>query len=826
MPLSLPVLLMMTIATVVCAQPGGQAVSGPQTLTRGDAQLTIAPSGQLNLSIGGKRFLSDSYAMMIRPGGKESLWSAGEARQELRLDGSGDRPARVLASSEIPGILRQEVSAIFADQMLSVQWRVKFGALAEDQAGGYREIGFFIPWATIDGAELQAETHFSADIMQARIDATLGQGNPAPGATRWLRLHDGPKSVRVEPLGMQVQSRPEGYRIVSGGRIESEQELVLGVLLDWSGTLDGSDYERATGARRPNLKHLDRDGYAVDACAGSRLPYSAGEPGQVVLRTVALNPGAGEIPARYRIEDFWDKVVAEGELSLPADCGKACVLVRDIPTDRTGMFRFMTDYAGADGEKRSAQALYAVVPVRGEKPEQWDSPFGMHLPATAHHARLGEQIGVAWGRAHDTMPYTQWRNAEPEEGRWAWHDQEYALMIEHGFSILGVLSAPPAWAVEKAGGRNLLEWTDEDMQMWRRYCEAVIAHYSDNIRYWEVLNEPYGWILNERDLAVRKRRAEGYARLLRIAHETAKAIDPELRIVGVCGPPGYYSMEWYPLTFKAGALQYTDILSAHMYPTFFRWPPRNPQDWDRDLEPDEWYRQVRGYLKEHGREDLEIWNTEAGSHHVQTFYTDYAPGYSYGARGPAPKERVQSFREAAMYTVRAAIIDLANGVKRFHYTGVGGAWYFHSIAEGDQTPMPAMVAWAVMTHLLDGARYQTRVDLGPLAQCHVFEVPGGAVAVVWGTGRSPQDWVAAPVWLPLPGDAVATPDELADLAAGQTMPARIGLISARDVMGVDLPLRVNGRTGFALSEQPVWLEAPGMSARALSDELRAVELAE
>lgn len=177
-----------------------------------------------------------------------------------------------------------------------------------------------------------------------------------------------------------------------------------------------------------------------------------------------------------------------------------------------------------------------------------------------------------------------------------------------------------------------------------------------------------------------------------------------------------------------------------------------------------------------------------------------------------------------MYTVRAAVVDLANGVKRFHYTGVGGAWYFHSIAEGDQTPMPAKVAWAVMTHLLSGARYHAAVDLGEFAQGHVFEVPGGAVAVVWGTGRAPEDWTADPMWLTVPQDAVPTAQELADLAAGRTVPARVGLLHACDIMGVDMPLRAGGRTGLALSEQPVWLQAPGMSAQAMLDELGAARI--
>ena len=50
--------------------------------------------------------------------------------------------------------------------MLAVHGRLRFGELAASQAGGYREVGFFIPWASLDGMGMQAETAFSADLTE------------------------------------------------------------------------------------------------------------------------------------------------------------------------------------------------------------------------------------------------------------------------------------------------------------------------------------------------------------------------------------------------------------------------------------------------------------------------------------------------------------------------------------------------------------------------------------------------------------------------------------------------------------------------------------
>ena len=98
-------------------------------------------------------------------------------------------------------------------------------------------------------------------------------------------------------------------------------------------------------------------------------------------------------------------------------------------------------------------------------------------------------------------------------------------------------------------------------------------------------------------------------------------------------------------------------------------------------------------------------------------------------------------------------------------------------------PGATYAAWAVMTHHLTGLEYERTVDLGRLAQCHLFTGADRAVACLWGTNRADAEETVAFAFAAWPESA-----------------------RTFDVMGARLDVaRHDGGARLDLCEQPVWI---------------------
>jgi hypothetical protein len=208
------------------------------------------------------------------------------------------------------------------------------------------------------------------------------------------------------------------------------------------------------------------------------------------------------------------------------------------------------------------------------------SPFGM-VTAIGNRVRSDEidayvalmrEAGVQWSREE-----IFWDKVQPNPGgpfQWSgdgsgFYDYEHSIGAQAaaGMHILGLLDYNPAWF--KGQNPPPEAWIKE----WGDYVYQTVAHFGRGgaIKHWEIWNEPNLTISGYESGLYR---IEDYARLLSVAHDAAKAADPNAVIVlgGMAAvwsyppaPTTYDYFEYLDVLGKLGAWNNFDILAVHPY---------------------------------------------------------------------------------------------------------------------------------------------------------------------------------------------------------------------------------------------------------------------
>ncbi len=229
-----------------------------------------------------------------------------------------------------------------------------------------------------------------------------------------------------------------------------------------------------------------------------------------------------------------------------------------------------------------ATTLASAAPARPAS-QPWSdkgSPFGM-VTAVANRVRSDEidayvgllrEAGVQWSREE-----IFWDKVQREPGgpfQWSgdgsgFYDYEHSVgaQVAAGIRILGLLDYNPAWF--KGQNPPPEAWIKE----WGDYVYATVAHFGRGgaIKHWEIWNEP-NLTVSGYESGLYK--IEDYARVLRVAHDAARAADPQAVIV-LGGMAAVWSYPPSPTTYdyfdyldalgKLGAWDSFDILAVHPY---------------------------------------------------------------------------------------------------------------------------------------------------------------------------------------------------------------------------------------------------------------------
>ncbi|MBQ8755632.1 MAG: cellulase family glycosylhydrolase [Lentisphaeria bacterium] len=182
-----------------------------------------------------------------------------------------------------------------------------------------------------------------------------------------------------------------------------------------------------------------------------------------------------------------------------------------------------------------------------------------------------------------------WMHIEPKRGVFHWQkvDRAVAAARRNGLQILGIIDKRvPLW--EK--NTSLLQ----NKEIYLNYLRKIVTRYKNDIRYWEVLNEPDVYNGADRNGGVVP--AEDYPEILKLSYKTIKSIDPGLTVV--FGSAGKKILE---PALQAGMADYCDVWNLHCYNRV-----------DPELRVGTWLGEYKDLYKKHNAFDREIWITETG----------------------------------------------------------------------------------------------------------------------------------------------------------------------------------------------------------------------
>jgi hypothetical protein len=169
-------------------------------------------------------------------------------------------------------------------------------------------------------------------------------------------------------------------------------------------------------------------------------------------------------------------------------------------------------------------------------------------------------LGVKWVRIQ-----SGWQRTETEKGvyRFEWLDDIVDNLLRRGLvpwvnlcygnKLYDEEAATRFGAVGCPPNQN-----EEQINAWRAYVKALVAHFKGKVTWWEVWNEPetkYSW-----------RRAPDpfeYVEFTRLTAEAVRAGSPEVKVIG--GVFARSDLAYISHCFAGGLGKYCDAISFHIY---------------------------------------------------------------------------------------------------------------------------------------------------------------------------------------------------------------------------------------------------------------------
>ena len=194
--------------------------------------------------------------------------------------------------------------------------------------------------------------------------------------------------------------------------------------------------------------------------------------------------------------------------------------------------------------------------------------------------RMAREAGIVWAKQEFS-----WEEIERRKGQFDWDkaDQIIAVFEKYGIKVVARLDRPPAWA---HNDKTIPQAPPDDYNDYGDFVDAFVRRYSGRVSYIQIWNEPNifpEWGNRPVDPA-------GYAALLEIAYQRAKAADSNVRVLSAplaitlgegWAPNSPFwrhmnDLDYLDALYKAGAKDYFDILSANAFG--LRAAPEDPPD--------------------------------------------------------------------------------------------------------------------------------------------------------------------------------------------------------------------------------------------------------
>lgn len=356
-------------------------------------------------------------------------------------------------------------------------------------------------------------------------------------------------------------------------------------------------------------------------------------------------------------------------------------------------------------------AAAAVQPLPGGSAAGRDdaSPWGLGSGAewSGEYPRFNpmlQKAGVKWLRL-----FTEWQTIQPRRGEWRWDvpDKMVLSARENNIHLTGLWCYFAPWASADGGTRK---GPIKDMQYWRDYVRATVTRYKNDIKYWEVWNEFNGSFYEGPD------KAKAYADLVVAAYDTAKKIDPDVKIgMSVAN----FDVSFLDAAIKAGAANHFDYVCVHPYENLGAVAQGGEVGFLSLVG------NLRAMLAANKQaKEIPLWITE------------------FGDGAPIQAEPKRDAQQAAMFA-KAYLLSLVQGFDRIFWFEVRGPSYGggtdFGIIRPDWTPRPSYDALKTMTSLLgQDPSYLGWLDLGKGGYGFLFKGAAGNVLAAWAPpGKQP-----------------------------------------------------------------------------------------
>jgi hypothetical protein len=512
---------------------------------------------------------------------------------------------------------------------------------------------------------------------------------------------------------------------------------------------------------------------ATLSCTPLAHIYREGMPIGLGVRAFCDGAGPRSCTLLCRVTDYWRNPVAEIPVQLDLKPTAATSARIQVPLKKTGVYLAEL----VDGQEVLSGLSFSVLPQVSRVPAE-RSIVGGHFKLDKFHMQAANAMGIKWTRIHDCESITHWNTVEPEKGHFVWHDDRVHVAREHGVQILGEFLRVPGWASsagDEVKGFDVHQCPPRDLGEFAAYVRAVVGHYHNDIRYWEIWNEPY-WMDFWRGTP------EQCAELAKVAAREVRAVDPQATVLAPCTHPD--CAKWIQTALAAGMVDGVHVFGYHGY----------------NMLLPSGYKTVRDWAAFGRGKPLPIWNTETGTT-SQTFYRHipdrFADDYTRWLGNV-------SYRTAAELSAKYFALAIAGGAQRyFQYWSVYeeslprlSAW---SLFEYDTSLRPMGVAYAVAASLLDGCRGRGLLEVpGNVLACLV-EDDQRLIAVAW------RRQAARSLMFVIPMDP--------------------RIVEVRNMMGNPVELKSH-RMGFTvdIGPEPLYLIVSGRHAASLMEALKNANL--
>ncbi len=439
--------------------------------------------------------------------------------------------------------------------------------------------------------------------------------------------------------------------------------------------------------------------------------FIAGEQITLPIHVTGLPKKPDGYSLSYRILDFWGKEIKPGQNLNLTPARKYCAANISFQLDTPGWYRgeislvhgdelIVTANKNLPGQEPFVPfVILAKAKIEGRKNE---FPFGVceHY-LNDKNARLLELAGIGWLRT-DVF----WEDIEKEEGRYRWDRLDGLVRLATKFNIhlLAIIDYGVPWASTAPESVSAFEKTRfcPLTFAYQNFLNKLLTRYKEKIKFWEVWNEP--------NIALFwKSSREEYADLLKIAHTEIKKIDPAARVLmgGTAGTP----VDWVKMLEKKQAAGDFDIFNVHPY----HYPQIPEKRLPKELNSFEESARALGKKP--------LWVTEVG----------------------APTNLV-SLEEQAAFLVRDAVLALSTGVEKFFWYELADDHMDANDREAnfgilfsDLSPKPAYAAYANLTRLLGGMKFQSKLELGSDENYgFLFKGKEEEILVLWTTQQETQ----------------------------------------------------------------------------------------